>query len=53
MKYQIPGYLLDAVLRHYEILAKSYQNDGNTKAINAKRMAGKEIQKIRKLMDKQ
>lgn len=54
MKYLIPGYLLDAVVRHYETLALSYVPDGkNNMAANAKRVAGKEIQKLKSLISKQ
>lgn len=54
MKYLIPGYLLDALLLHYEALADAYQPDGgDTRAANAKRMAGKEISRIKRMMKKQ
>lgn len=54
MKILVPDYLLESVMRHYKSLAEAYRPDGhNTKAHNAQRVAGREIQKIRTLMDKQ
>jgi len=54
MKILVPDYLLESVLRHYGTLADEYvPNGGNTRARNAQRVAGKEIQKIRAIMDKQ
>lgn len=54
MKILVPDYLLASVLRHYKALASAYRRDGNdTKARNAQRVADKEIQKIKAIMDKQ
>ncbi|GEM_PF-6053306 len=53
MKILIPDYLLESLLRHYKALADAYRYDGNIKAANASRMAGKEIQKIESIILKQ
>ncbi len=53
MKILIPDYLLESLLRHYKALADAYRYDGNVKAANASRMAGKEIQKIESIILKQ
>jgi len=54
MKILVPDYLLENVLRHYKSLADAYRPDGNnTRAHNAQRVAGKEIHKIRAIIDKQ
>ncbi len=46
MKILVPDYLLESILRHYKTLAEAYQYDGNIKAVNAKRVSGKEIQRL-------
>lgn len=54
MKITIPDYLLESILRHYQTLAEAYvYTDGNLKAINAQRVARKEIEKARRWIDKQ
>lgn len=53
MKYLIPDYLLEATLRHYKSLADAYVYTGDIKAANAKRVSGKEIQKLSNIMKKQ
>lgn len=53
MEIHIPDYLLESILRHYNALANAYRNDGNLKAVNAKRMSEKEIGRAMKLIEKQ
>lgn len=54
MKILVPDYLLASVLRHYGTLANAYRPDSsNTKARNAQRVAGKEIQRLRRIINKQ
>lgn len=49
----VPEYLLKAVLRHYGALAAGYKRDSNLKAVNAQRVAAKEIARVQALMDKE
>jgi len=51
MKVLIPDYLLESVLRHYAALASSDVDCDNLRAVNAKRVARKEIEKVRKIID--
>lgn len=54
MKFLVPDYLLESVLRHYKTLAEAYRPDGtNTRAHNAQRVADREIQKVRMIMGRQ
>lgn len=53
MKIQIPDYQLLRILRNYETLAAAYKRDGNDRAANAQRVARKEIDKVRRLIEKQ
>lgn len=52
MKIPIPDYLLESVLRHYETLAKAYSYNGDDRAGNAKRVATREIHKVRSIIQK-
>lgn len=52
MKILVPDYLLNAVLRHYEVLAQAYIGN-DIKACNAQRVAVKEINKVRTIISKQ
>lgn len=46
----VPEYLLINVVRHYKALALADISHTNLRAINAKRVAPKEINKIEKLL---
>ncbi len=51
MKILIPDYLLKSVLRHYAALASCNVDRSNIRAVNAKRVAKKEIERVRKLIE--
>lgn len=51
MKILVPDYLLKSVLRHYAVLASCNVDRDNLRAVNAKRVARKEIERVRKLID--
>jgi len=53
MRISIPYYLLDSLLRHYAALARGSIERNDLRAINARRVAAKEIGKIRKLIHMQ
>lgn len=50
---EIPEYVLSSVLRHYRTLADVDVPRDNIKAVNAKRVANKEISKVERLIQKQ
>lgn len=49
----IPEYILKSVLRHYKILSEAHISYDDIKALNAKRVACKEIQKLERIIQKQ
>lgn len=53
MKISISDYLLENVLRHYETLSSCNVDRNNLRAVNARRVARKEIEKVKAIIDTQ